>query len=43
MHCGKQSWTLTQAQALGVDVGSVLVPVPSTAAIIAAARDLLLF
>jgi hypothetical protein len=43
MKCGAQTWSLAQAQALGVDVGSVLVPVPSTAAIIAAARDLLQF
>jgi hypothetical protein len=44
MKCGSATWSsLAQAQAVGVDVGSVLVPVPSTAAIIAAARDLLQF
>jgi hypothetical protein len=41
--CGKQSWNLTQAQAVGVDVGSVLVPLPSTDDIIAAGRALLEF
>lgn len=42
MKCGGTTWaSLAEAQAAGVDVGSVLVPVPSTADIIAAARDLL--
>jgi len=44
MKCGSATWSsLAEAQAVGVDVGSVLVPVPSTADIIAAARDLLQF
>lgn len=44
MTCGSATWTsLAEAQAVGVDVGSMLVPVPSTADIIAAARDLLQF
>jgi hypothetical protein len=34
---------LTTAQAMGVDVGSVLVPLPSTADIVAAGRALLQF
>jgi len=44
MKCGSTTWaSLAQAQAAGVDAGSVLVPVPATAAIISAARDLLQF
>ena len=43
MKCGASTWTLAQAQAMGVDVGSTLVPVPSTDAIIAAGRALLQF
>ena len=35
--------TASQAQAAGVDVGSVLVPVPMTDEVIAAARALLQF
>jgi len=41
LRCGKTSWTLAAAQALGVDVGSVVVPVPATADVIAAGRALL--
>lgn len=41
MACGKTKWTLAEAQALGVDVGSSVVPMPSTAEIIAAGRALL--
>ena len=42
-RCGKSSWNLTAAQAMGVDVGSVLIPLPSTADIVAAGRALLEF
>ena len=41
--CGKATWNLTQAQAAGVDVGSVLVPVPTTDEVVAAAHALLQF
>lgn len=41
LKCGKSSWTLAEAQARGVDVGSVVVPSPSTADVIAAGRALL--
>ena len=41
--CGKATWNLSQAQAAGVDVGSVLVPVPTTDEVVAAARALLQF
>ena len=41
LRCGKTAWTLEQAQALGVDVGSTVVPSPATADIIAAGRALL--
>ncbi len=40
MGCGKESWGLAQAQAAGVDVGSVLVPLPSAAELVAAAKAL---
>ena len=43
MTCGSKTWTLPEAQALGVDTGSVLVPVPTTDEIIAAAHNLLQF
>ena len=43
MTCGKATWSLSEAQAHGVDVGSVLVPVPSTDEVVAAARALLQF
>jgi hypothetical protein len=39
--CGKTAWTLAEAQALGVDVGSVVVPSPSVASNVAAGRALL--
>lgn len=42
MACDKTEWTLAEAQALGVDVGSVVIAVPTTAEIIAAGRALLL-
>jgi hypothetical protein len=41
LRCGQTTWTLAQAQALGVDVGSKVVPSPSTSDIIAAGRALL--
>ena len=41
MNCGKTSWTLDEAQALGVEIGSTVIPVPTDDTIIAAARDLL--
>ena len=44
MKCGSVTWTsLAEAQAVGVDVGSVHVPVPATDDILAAARALLQF
>ena len=44
MKCGADTWTsLAAAQAAGVDVGSTLVPVPSTPALMTAARALLQF
>ena len=43
MNCGKEAWTLAQAQAKGVDAGSVLVPPPTVDAVVAAARALLHF
>ena len=42
-HCGKATWSLAEAQAHGVDVGSVIAPLPSTADIIAAGHALLEF
>ena len=41
MSCGKAKWSLAQAQALGVDTGSIVIPMPSTADIVAAGRALL--
>lgn len=43
LHCGSQTWTLAQAQAAGVDVGSTMAAVPTTAEVIAVAHDLLQF
>jgi hypothetical protein len=43
MNCGKASWNLSQAQRLGVDVGSSIIVLPTTAEIIAAGRELLQF
>ena len=43
MKCGSATWNLTQAQARGVDTGSVLAPPPDVDAVIAAARALLHF
>ena len=44
MKCGSTTYTLAEAQAAGVDVGSVLLPaVPSNDEIVAAARSLLQF
>ena len=43
MKCGAQTWNLTQAQAHGVDAGSVLTPPPSVDEVVAAARALLHF
>ena len=43
MTCGDKTWSLSEAQALGVDTGSSLVPVPTTAQIISAAHTLLQF
>lgn len=42
-HCGKSMWSLAEAQAHGVNVGSVIIPLPSTADIIAAGHALLEF
>ena len=42
-NCGKASWTLAEAQAQGVEVGSRVIPLPSTADIIAAGHSLLEF
>lgn len=41
--CGKSTWNLSQAQAMNVDRGSSLIPLPSTDDIIQAGRDLLQF
>jgi hypothetical protein len=43
LKCGGETWTLAQAQAAGVDVGSSLVPVPSNDAILALGHQLLGF
>lgn len=43
MKCGDETWNLTQAQAMGVDVGSALVPPPTVDQVVAAARALLHF
>jgi len=44
MNCGKStSWNLSQAQALGIDLGSKIITLPSTEDIIAAGRALLQF
>lgn len=42
-RCGKATWNLSEAQAMSVDVGSVLIPLPSTDDIIQAGHDLLQF
>jgi hypothetical protein len=43
MKCGAQTWNLSQAQAHGVDAGSVLIAPPTVDAVVAAARALLHF
>ena len=42
-RCGKASWNLSEAQAMSVDIGSTLIPLPSTEDIIQAGHDLLQF
>ena len=41
LKCGKEAWSLADAQARGVDVGSRVVPTPAVADVIAAGRALL--
>ncbi len=43
MSCGNARWSLADAQAAGVDIGSTLGPSPSTAQIMQMAKDLLGF
>ena len=43
MHCRDTTWTLAQAQALGVDVGSTVGALPTVDALVAMAHDRLQF
>jgi hypothetical protein len=43
LRCGNKSWDLASAQAAGIELGSQLVPMPSTQSIISTARLLLGF
>jgi len=42
-HCHNQAWSLAEAQALGVDVGSVLAGLPSTSELVAMGHAMLGF
>jgi hypothetical protein len=42
-RCNQDNWNLTQAQALGVDVGSVATTLPSTDELVAMGHNLLQF
>ena len=42
-HCHNQTWSLAEAQALGVDVGSVLAGLPSTSELVAMGHAMLGF
>ena len=42
-RCAGSVWNLTQAQALGVDVGSVVAPLPSTDELVAMGHAMLQF
>ena len=37
LNCGSDAWTLAEAQANGFDVGTVVLPTPDTAALVAMA------
>jgi hypothetical protein len=43
LRCGNESWDLASAQAAGIELGSQLVPMPSTQRIVTIARQLLGF
>lgn len=43
LNCGGSTWTLAQAQAAGVDTGSVMAPVPTNAQLADMAHALLDF